>query len=88
MIRTSRPPASFPDSPCLGSTHLFYPNDEAGVASRTAKARDMCKRCPNREACLAWALEHDERLGMWGGVNERDRAKMHREYKRRMREAA
>ena len=36
-------------------------------------ARSVCRRCPVREACLEFALEHDERTGVWGGLSARER---------------
>lgn len=32
--------------------------------------------CPVREACLSYALEADERWGVWGGTTEAERAKL------------
>lgn len=32
--------------------------------------------CPVLAECLAYALEHDERSGVWGGVTERERETM------------
>jgi WhiB family redox-sensing transcriptional regulator len=36
-------------------------------------ARAVCRRCLVREACLEFALEHDERAGVWGGLSARER---------------
>jgi WhiB family transcriptional regulator, redox-sensing transcriptional regulator len=36
-------------------------------------ARAVCRRCLVREACLEFALEHDERSGVWGGLSARER---------------
>lgn len=40
----------------------------------TGLARAVCGRCPVREQCLAWALRHGEREGVWGGLTPRQRA--------------
>ena len=49
---------------------LFYDNDherpEARV-SRTASAKDICKRCDVRKECLDTAMHNDEAYGIWGG---------------------
>lgn len=47
----------------------FYP--EKGGSSRAAKR--TCMACPVRGFCLEWALAHDERFGIWGGLSERQR---------------
>ena len=48
---------------------LFYP--ETGHSSRDGRA--VCARCPVRAACLAYAIEHREYHGVWGGLSERQR---------------
>jgi WhiB family redox-sensing transcriptional regulator len=53
---------------------LWFP--EKGGSTRAAKA--LCARCPVRPECLAYALTHDERFGIWGGTSERDRRRMKR----------
>lgn len=52
----------------------FYP--EKGGTTATAKA--ICIQCPVRTECLAMALEHDERFGVWGGLSERERRRLKR----------
>jgi hypothetical protein len=58
----------------------FFP--EKGGSTRDAKR--ICARCEVKENCLQYALEHDERFGIWGGLSERERRKI----KRQAREAA
>ena len=41
----------------------FFP--EKGGSTRDAKR--VCAQCEVREQCLKWAIEHDERFGIWGG---------------------
>jgi hypothetical protein len=53
---------------------LWFP--EKGGSTREAK--QLCARCPVRPECLAYALAHDERFGIWGGASERDRRRMKR----------
>ena len=33
--------------------------------------------------CLQWAIEHDERFGIWGGLSERERRRYKKEHKER-----
>lgn len=47
---------------------------EKGGSTREAKG--VCGRCPVRAECLAYALEHDERFGVWGGMSERERRRL------------
>ncbi|MCL2736217.1 MAG: WhiB family transcriptional regulator [Propionibacteriaceae bacterium] len=52
----------------------FFP--EKGGSTREAKS--VCKVCDVRQECLEYALAHDERYGIWGGLSERERRKLKR----------
>lgn len=53
----------------------FFP--EKGGSTREAKR--ICESCEVRSECLEYALENDERFGIWGGLSERERRKLRRE---------
>lgn len=53
----------------------FFP--EKGGSTREAKR--VCHGCEVRAECLEYALEHDERFGIWGGLSERERRRLKRE---------
>lgn len=53
----------------------FFP--EKGGSTREAKK--VCRSCEVRTDCLEYALTHDERFGIWGGMSERERRKLKRE---------
>lgn len=42
----------------------------------TIEAKQICSNCEVRAECLDWALEHDERHGIWGGLSERERRRL------------
>lgn len=48
---------------------LFYP--EHGTPPKQAK--EVCSRCPVIFDCLDYALAHNEREGVWGGLSVRER---------------
>lgn len=52
----------------------FFP--EKGGSTREAKK--VCASCEVRGECLNYALENDERFGIWGGLSERERRKLKR----------
>ena len=52
----------------------FFP--EKGGSTREAKR--ICSRCEVRAECLEYALCHDERFGIWGGLSERERRRLKR----------
>jgi WhiB family redox-sensing transcriptional regulator len=58
---------------CLGvDPALFFP--ERGESTREAKS--VCAGCSVRVECLEYALEQDERFGIWGGLSERERRRL------------
>lgn len=52
----------------------FFP--EKGGSTREAKR--ICTGCEVKAECLEYALENDERFGIWGGLSERERRKIKR----------
>lgn len=52
----------------------FFP--EKGGSTREAKK--VCLGCEVRSECLEYALAHDERFGIWGGLSERERRRLKR----------
>lgn len=53
----------------------FFP--EKGASTRAAKR--TCRACEVRAECLDYALEHDEKFGIWGGTSERERRRLKRQ---------
>lgn len=63
------------EAKCLrAEPDIFFP--EKGGSTREAKR--ICSLCEVRQECLDFALEHDERFGIWGGLSERERRKLKR----------
>jgi len=52
----------------------FFP--EKGGSTRDAKR--VCTSCEVRSECLEYALQNDERFGIWGGLSERERRRLRR----------
>lgn len=63
------------DAACLhGDPDLFFPVGTAGPALRqVAEAKRICRACPVRMPCLAWALDQGISSGIWGGTTEDER---------------
>jgi len=53
----------------------FFP--EKGGSTREAKK--VCRACEVQAECLEYALGHDERFGIWGGMSERERRRLKRQ---------
>ncbi|MBK4346427.1 WhiB family transcriptional regulator [Lacisediminihabitans changchengi] len=61
------------DSLCAQTDpEAFFP--EKGGSTRDAKK--ICVSCEVRNQCLEYALQNDERFGIWGGLSERERRKL------------
>lgn len=68
------PMPKLPGAMCRGGkTAVFF--DEAG---KEDEAKAICAVCPERPACLDWALRNHEKFGIWGGLNSRERERMRR----------
>lgn len=50
---------------------LFFPDQ---VPTKASKA--TCLGCEVRPECLEYALAHDERFGVWGGLDITERQKL------------
>ena len=64
-------PQSWPDLAACAEVdgEVFFP--EKGGSTWDGKR--VCRGCPVRADCLTYALEHDERFGIWGGLSEPQR---------------
>lgn len=61
------------------SVDLFFPANGAGLNVLLAKeAKAVCSRCPVKEQCLQWALDTNERHGIWGGKTDDERRSLKR----------
>lgn len=53
-------------------SELFFP--EKGGSTKDAKK--LCGLCDVRQQCLDFAVDNDERFGVWGGLSERERRRL------------
>lgn len=75
-----RPPWEFEEPICAEvGTQLFFPKEpddpqlSAIAEADYTYARKVCATCPHQAECADWAIEKNERFGMWGGLTPRDR---------------
>jgi WhiB family transcriptional regulator, redox-sensing transcriptional regulator len=53
---------------------LFFPPGNSYLARMDeARAKAVCSSCTVRAPCLAFAIEHDEAHGVWGGLTAEER---------------
>lgn len=74
-------------SACRGlgeDSELFFPVGEGHAAkAQEEQAKAVCRGCPVWQQCLVWALETRQDSGVWGGLSEGERRKLHRREARR-----
>lgn len=60
---------------------IFFGDDgesELEKQTREAHAKSICKDCPVLDPCLEFALETNQKYGIWGGLNSKERASLKR----------
>jgi WhiB family redox-sensing transcriptional regulator len=61
------------------NSEIFFPShDDPGT-----EAKQICRRCPVRAECLKFALENNERYGIWGGLDPVERDTLRRRLRQR-----
>jgi WhiB family redox-sensing transcriptional regulator len=70
---TAHPFDDVPDLPCRDEPDEWFPK-QGGSA---VVAKQGCSRCPVQAACLAWALENEQSVGVWGGYAADARKTLH-----------
>jgi WhiB family transcriptional regulator, redox-sensing transcriptional regulator len=61
---------------CAETDPEAYFPDKGGS---TREAKRVCRSCEVRAECLEYAIETDQRFGVWGGLSERERRKLRRQ---------
>jgi WhiB family redox-sensing transcriptional regulator len=61
---------------------LFFGEDfgesELERQAREGEAKSVCQRCPVAEPCLEFAIETNQKYGIWGGLTDKERASLKR----------
>ena len=68
---------------CRGYDNLLFFGPDQGESelekqSREARAKAICQRCPVAEPCLEFAMETNQKYGIWGGLTDKERASLKR----------
>lgn len=59
---------------------LFFPTSDVAEDAIVEKAKAVCAVCPVIEDCLEYALETNQRAGIWGGTSEQERKSLRRKW--------
>lgn len=63
------------------NTVFFGPDhgeSELEKQAREARAKAICQTCPVLEPCLEFAMETNQKYGIWGGLTDKERASLKR----------
>lgn len=73
---------------CASYPHaLFFPSPDAAVRE-VERAKAICSVCPVIQLCLEYALETNQRSGIWGGTTEAERRSLRRKWLEKRRRTA
>jgi WhiB family redox-sensing transcriptional regulator len=74
LTRQAEPEDSWQDEALCAEVdpEMFFP--EKGGS--TKKAKEVCAACTVRIECLQFAMDRDERFGIYGGLSERERRRL------------
>jgi WhiB family transcriptional regulator, redox-sensing transcriptional regulator len=79
---TIEPAVEEPEHPQWQDRALCVNTDPAAffpkVGGPVREAKKICLGCEVRWDCLDYALAHNERYGIWGGLSERERRRLKR----------
>jgi WhiB family transcriptional regulator, redox-sensing transcriptional regulator len=59
---------------------LFFPTSDGADDANVDRAKAVCAVCPVVEDCLEYALETNQRAGIWGGTSEQERKSLRRKW--------
>ena len=57
---------------------VFFPaGDVRSAQAQVRAAKLICRGCPVSVTCLSWALASGQEAGIWGGLTEDERRRLH-----------
>ena len=71
------------DAACREYDNILFFGEDQGESelerqSREGEAKAVCQRCPVAEPCLEFAIETNQKYGIWGGLTDKERASLKR----------
>ena len=70
------------DAACRTYDNVTFFGDEGESElekqARESRAKVVCRSCPVQEPCLEFAMETNQKYGIWGGLTDKERASLKR----------
>ncbi len=71
------------DAACRKHDNVVFFGPDQGESelekqSREMQAKSICHSCPVKEPCLEFAMETNQKYGIWGGMTDKERASLKR----------
>ena len=70
------------DAACRAYENVVFFGDEGESElekqARESRAKVVCRSCPVQEPCLEFAMETNQKYGIWGGLTDKERASLKR----------
>jgi WhiB family redox-sensing transcriptional regulator len=70
------------DAACSAYDNLLFFGEEGESElekqARESQAKKICQTCPVKEPCLEFAMETNQKYGIWGGLTDKERASLKR----------
>ena len=71
------------DAACREFDNVLFFGAEDGESelerqTREAHAKTICNSCPVKQPCLEFAMETNQKYGIWGGLTAKERASLKR----------
>ena len=71
------------DAACREYDNILFFGAEDGESelerqTREAHAKTICNGCPVRQPCLEFAMETNQKYGIWGGYTDKERGSLKR----------
>jgi WhiB family redox-sensing transcriptional regulator len=71
------------EAACRAYENILFFGPEQGESdierqNREARAKAICHQCPVIEPCLEFAMETNQKYGIWGGLSDKERASLKR----------
>lgn len=81
VVDTPHPMDGYKEAPPCAEIdpEWWYPESAASYHYRARQAKElMCNGCPIFDACLEWAVRHED-FGVWAGTSASERTRIRRE---------